>query len=116
MYAVALVAVLAAGLLPALYFSWTFRPAHPLALLNLDAGGWVPVIALLYGWAAIRYAVGMSTPPESFGEACLGLGLGALIDFLLIVRVVHWRRLRREARPLPYLGPERRHETSTPEA
>lgn len=116
LYAAALLIVLAAGLVPALYFTWTFRPARPFSLLNLDAGGWVPVIALLYAWAGVRYVLGMSTPPDTLAEAVLGLGLGVAIDFLLLVRVIHWRRLRRENHPLPYLGPERRHEATTPEA
>jgi hypothetical protein len=115
-YAVAFGIVLAAGLGPAVYFSWSFRPRRPFSLLNLDAGGWVPVIALLYAWSAVRYALGMSTPPETFGEAAVGLGFGVAIDLLLIVRAVHWHRLRAEGRALPYLGPERRHEDVTPQA
>ena len=110
LYAVAFAAVIAAGLVPALYFSWSFRPVRPFALVNLDAGGWVPVIAAMYLWAAVRYAIGASDPPSSPLEAVGGLGLGVAIDFVLIVRAVHWHRLRAERRPLPYMGPERRHE------
>lgn len=116
MYAAAFAVMLAAGIGPALYFSWSFRPRRPFSLLNLDAGGWVPVIALLYVWSGLRYALGLSTPPRSIVEAVLGLGIGVAIDALLIVRAVHWHRLRAEGRSLPYLGPERRHEDVTPQA
>lgn len=115
-YAVAFAVVLAAGLAPALYFSWSFRPHRPFSLLNLDAGGWVPVIALLYIWSGVRYAIGLSTPPASIPEAAAGLVLGVLIDALLIVRAVHWRRIRVEGRPVPYTGPERRREDVTTQA
>lgn len=107
MYGISLTVVLAAGLAPALYFSWTFRPRRRFARDTFDAGAWVGAIALLYAWISFRNVVGLAVPPRRFLDGAGTIAVLGLVDVVLLFRAFQWRRLRREGR-LPYLGVERR--------
>jgi hypothetical protein len=92
--------VLAGGLIPAAWFTWTWRPRRRWSPRQLDAGGWVHVILALYLLSAFRLATGQSKLPDSVPEALFGLVIGAGIDVVLWVRVTRWLEFRRGAQPL----------------
>lgn len=94
----ALAAIIAAGILPAVYFLWTWRPSRALATSSIDAGGWVAVVLALYLLAALRGLFGQYRLPDTVLEAVLGLLVGAGIDGVLWLRVIRWRAFRRSAR------------------
>lgn len=86
--------VLVGGLVPAGYFLSTWRPSKLLrpGVRELDAGGWVWAIFLLYLSSAARAVVGHPTP--TLAPALIGLAIGVMVDALLVLRAMHWRRLR----------------------
>lgn len=94
----ALALVIAGGILPAVYFLWTWRPSKALSSSAIDAGGWVAVVLALYLLAALRGLFGQYRLPETVLEGVLGLLIGAGIDAVLWLRVIRWRAFRRSAR------------------
>lgn len=88
--------VIVGGLIPSLYFVWTWRPRARFSARQLDAGGWVAVIAALYLLAGVRAAMGQYKtdvePVDWFATAIIG---GA-IDCVLWLRVFRWRAFRRD--------------------
>lgn len=105
-------ALLAVGMLAAAYFVFTYRPAQRWGLLALDAMLWVPAVLALLLLAAWRYLTDQ-VRPKGWREAAAFLAVFGFIDLALIVRVLHWRRVRRVAREaeedgVRYIGPDRR--------
>lgn len=95
-YWIALGAVIAGGIVPAVFFLVTWRPRARFSARQLDAGGWVGVVLALYLLAAFRALAGHYRLPTSAPEAVVALAIGAGIDALLWVRLVRWSRFRRE--------------------
>ncbi len=87
--------VIIGGLIPSLYFVWSWRPRARFSARQLDAGGWVAVIAALYLLAAVRAALGQYetdvAPDDWFATIVIGLA----IDAVLWIRVLRWREFQR---------------------
>lgn len=88
-------AVVVGGLLPSAYFVATWRPARRWSTRQLDTGGWVPVIAVLYLLAGVRGLLGLNRLPETIASGLLPLAIGAAIDGVLWLRAVRWAQFRR---------------------
>lgn len=93
MYVGGLWLVVLGGLVPSLYFISTYRPRRRLAARQLDAGGWVFIIAALYALQTWRLSMGSVAVPR-WPEGLGVLVIGAAIDGLLWLRVLVWRRVR----------------------
>ena len=96
-YAVGLWVVLVGGIVPASYFTWTWRPRRRWTGTQLDAGAWVQVVLALYLVSALRLVLGGPTEPSSWWNGALGLALGAAIDVVLWVRMLRWRTFRQHS-------------------
>jgi len=94
-YEAAMWVVILGGLAPAGYFLVTWRPRRRWSLRQLDAGGWVLVIWLLYALAAFRLAAGHYRQPSTAVDGALALVVGAGIDAVLWLRVARWVSFRR---------------------
>lgn len=94
---VALAAVIAGGLIPAAYVTATYRPRKRLSATQLDAAGWVPIVAALYVLAAFNLVTGQRRTPDLV-EGVVSLTIGVGIDGLLWLRAVTWWRMRRAFR------------------
>lgn len=107
-------AVVLGGLIPAAYFMWTYRPQHRFSARQLDAGGWVPIIAALYLLSVVNTLLGRNEPPESAIAGSIALSIGAGIDAMLWLRVARWRSfqqnpshpLRRDTDPICEHAPD----------
>lgn len=88
--------VIAGGILPAAYFTWSWRPQRRWSARQLDAGGWVHVILALYLLAAFRGVAGHYRLPSTVPEAVASLAVGAAIDVVLWIRVLRWVSFRRD--------------------
>lgn len=111
LFAPILTALVGLGSSLALYFTVTFRPVKRLTLATLDACLWVLVVGLLLVVIGVRYVFGHVRPPKSWWEGGLLLACLGLVDLALLVRVIHWWKVCRQARiaaQAPYVGPERR--------
>jgi hypothetical protein len=86
--------VIAGGLVPAVYFLTTWRPARRWSPLQLDAGGWVAVVAALYLLAAIRVVLGHYSVPSSRWQAIASFAVGFAIDGVIWLRALRWRSFR----------------------
>lgn len=95
-YDAALAVVVVAGVLPAGYFVWTYRPRQRWRLDALDAGGWVAIILVLYLLTAWRLVAGGVREPEEWWDGASSLLVAGLVDVVLWVRVLNWRRIRRD--------------------
>lgn len=95
LYLTILWVLIVAGLVPALYFLWSWRPRRRWSATQLDAGGWVAIIAGLYLLAAFRAATGGYSQPRTIGQEIATFTLGAGIDAVLWLRVIRWRSFRR---------------------
>jgi len=95
-YAVGLWVVLAGGIVPAGYFTWTWRPRRRWTGTQLDAGAWVQVVLALYLVSALRGALGGVNEPTSWWTGALSLTLGVAINTVLWVRMLRWRAFKRD--------------------
>lgn len=100
-YELGLAVLLVGGIVPAGYFTWTWRPARRWHAAELDAGGWVPIILALYLLSALRLVLGHSTEPRDVWGVVTSFVLGGAIDGVLWVRWWRWRTLRRQLRDDP---------------
>lgn len=87
-------AVIAAGLVPAVVFLVVFRPAQWVRSAQLDANGWVIVVAMFYVQGVIGLVAGAPTPMTVPAVTVTLLRLGT--DWLLWRRLLLWWRWRRE--------------------
>ncbi len=94
-YEVGLWVVLVGGIVPAAYFTWTWRPRGRWTGTQLDAGAWVQVVLALYVFSAARAAVGGVTEPTSWWQGALSLAIGVGINTVLWVRMLRWRSFKR---------------------
>lgn len=88
--------VILGGLIPSLYFVWSWRPRARFSARQLDAGGWVAVIAALYLLAAVRAATGQYEATPDVDDWLVTVGIGGAIDSVLWLRVFRWRAFRRD--------------------
>ena len=95
-YLVGLWVVIVGGVLPAGYFVWTWRPPRRWSARQLDAGGWVQVVLALYLLAAFRAAFGHYGGSRGVVDGVAALAVGVAIDVVLWLRVLRWRRFRRQ--------------------
>lgn len=93
-------AMLISGIIPALYFLLTWRPSRLWRLRELDTGGWVFGILLLYLSAAVRTLLS-AAPPPTMDVAVVNLVLGFAVGVILWVRALHWHAMRQEFREKP---------------
>lgn len=94
-YEVGLWVVLVGGILPASYFTWTWRPRHRWTGTQLDAGAWVQIVLAQYMLSLVRVVFGTVANPGLWYGA-LSLTLGVAIDAVLWVRMVRWRAFKRD--------------------
>lgn len=85
------------GLVPSLWFVYSWRPAARWSARQLDAGGWVGIIAGLYVLAALRAILGHYREPANLVDGLGTFAIGALIDAILWLRVLRWESFRRDA-------------------
>lgn len=100
-YAAASVLLLVCGIAPAVWFGWSWgrRMGGKLWSLDaLDAGGWVYGLLAVYAFQAVVYAVAGVPEPTSWWLGAARLSLGVLLDAIIVLRALAWRRLRRNYR------------------
>lgn len=91
-YNISLVALLVLGLVAAAAFLGTHRPKNWRRLAAVDASGWVVIFALLMVRSLLSLAQRWPPrPPESWTQAGISIGLLALVDALLIIRILSYR-------------------------
>lgn len=95
-YWIALWIVIVGGLVPAAYFTWSWRPRFRWSPTQLDAGGWVQVVLALYLLAAARTALGHYQQPDHPLESVATIAVGLGIDAALWLRVGRWLVFRRQ--------------------
>lgn len=89
-------ALIVAGLVPSLWFVYSWRPSRRWSARALDAGGWVAIIAALYLLAALRAAFGHYREPATLADALATFAIGAGVDAVLWLRVLRWREFRKD--------------------
>jgi hypothetical protein len=91
-YQVTILLLLIAGLVPAVVFVSQHRPRQWRRLAAWDASGWVILVALWYFRSIVLvWTRWPGTPPRGWADALFAIGMLALLDVLLIVRVVSYR-------------------------
>lgn len=88
--------VIVGGLIPSLYFVWSWRPHRRWGATQLDAGGWVGVIAALYLLAAVQLAVDGNRRDVDAVDWFTTVVIGGAIDAVLWLRVFRWRAFKRD--------------------
>lgn len=107
MNAFAQFAVVLAGLIPAVVFLLLHgRPTRLLRAEAINATGWIVIVVLQYTRALSLLSLKMvhhqSVGYGSASQATLSIGLGLMVDALVIVRLVsfvRWRAARRALVP-----------------
>lgn len=85
--------ILAVGMAASGYFLIRFQPqSRRLGLAALDI--WLTTFAVfaLYGWVAMRIAMGLTEEPTTLAHSFFALFFGALISAGQVVRAVNYRR------------------------
>lgn len=86
--------LIVAGLVPSLWFVYSWRPSRRWSARALDAGGWVAIIAALYLLAALRAALGHYREPASLADAIATFTIAGAVDLVLWLRVLRWRQFQ----------------------
>jgi hypothetical protein len=93
LYQSAILLLLVAGLVPALLFLMQHRPKQWRRLVAWDASGLVIVVALWYIRSIVIIMLRWpGSPPSSVGDAAWAIGMLVLIDVLLLVRLISYRK------------------------
>lgn len=91
-YSTGIVMLLIVGFVPAAAFISQHRPRQWRRMAAWDASGWVILVALWYFRSIVLVlARWPGSPPKGPWDAAVSIGLLALLDFLLILRVISYR-------------------------
>jgi hypothetical protein len=91
-YSTVIVMLLIIGFMPAIAFISQHRPRQWRRMAAWDASGWVILVALWYFRSIVLvWTRWPGSPPKGLGDAAVSIGLLALLDFLLILRVISYR-------------------------
>lgn len=92
LYQVGIMLLLVTGLVPALIFLAQHRPRQWRRAAAWDASGLIIVVALWYFRSIVLIALRWpGTPPHSLFDALFSIVMLAVIDALLIVRLISFR-------------------------
>ena len=95
-YSSVILALSVIGLVFSLQFLFTHRPKHWRRWESFDASGWVIIVTLAYTRTLILVISGWPVGAHGgLAQACIGIGLSALVDALVILRVVAYQRYRK---------------------
>jgi hypothetical protein len=100
-YGAASVLLILAGLVPGAWFGWSWgrrMRGRLLTLDALDAGGWVYGLLAVYAFQGFVYLLEGVPEPPSWWLGAARLALGVLLDAIIVLRALAWRRLRRSYR------------------
>ncbi len=88
--------LIAAGLIPTSWFLWRFRPAWPIRTPSLIINGLVGVAWLTY-IRSVFVIVAQGGEPTYRGtlDAVFSLGIGALVDAVLILLLIAFLKYRK---------------------
>lgn len=86
------------GLIPTSWFLWRFRPAWPIRRPSLVINGLVFVAWLGYVRSLVTVIVAAGWVPtfKGVGDAVVRLGLGGIIDTVLIMLLIAFLKYRQE--------------------
>ena len=93
------VAELTVGFIAGAWFvlGWWPRVKPKFNLEAFDAGGWAAVATLVFGYVGAGYLFGYLHHPVTItvAQSIARVSIYGLFTAMLVVRLVHWRRLRR---------------------
>ena len=93
-YSLTIIALAAIGLAFSLQFLTTHRPRHWRRWQAFDASGWVLIVAIAYTRTLVLTISNWPGQNHALGSAAIGIGLSALVDALVILRVVAYSKFR----------------------